>query len=364
MRRIGGQAEPARPAGDGRRREEGGFEENIDGDAFHAGRQSAHDPGQRHRPAGIGNHQHVGGEFGSLAVQQFQTFARARHTYLNAAVETRQREGVHRLAQFEQHVVGDVDRRQHGPDATSLETLGHPARSGRLRIDAAHHAAQIERACLASMHLNRHGVLNARCRFVNLRQAHFGTGDRADLPRQALHRQAVRTVRRQLQGDEGIVQIQPAAEILAHRRIVGQHHQAVRSPFEPQFLGRTQHAEGLDPPHLGHLDLESGQRCARTGARHLEAGRGIRRPAHDGNRRRFTDVHLAHPQAIGIGMLLCRQDLGHHHIVEWRRSRRHGFHLQPCHGHDMGELCGIKSGIDEIAQPGFWKLHDVCALFS
>jgi len=121
--------------------------------------------------------------------------------------------------------------------------------------------------------------------------------------------------------------MEPAAEILAHRRIPGQHHQPVRRAFQTEFTGRTQHAVRLDAAHPGDLDFDSRQDRPGPGARHLEPGCRVRGAAHDGDGRRFADVDLAHAQAVGIGMLLSRQDLGHHHVAERRRDRRQRFDL-------------------------------------
>jgi len=54
--------------------------------------------------------------------------------------------GVHRLAELEHHVVGDVDDRADRADAAAAQPLLDPQRRLGRRVDAAHAAADVARA--------------------------------------------------------------------------------------------------------------------------------------------------------------------------------------------------------------------------
>ena len=65
--------------------------------------------------------------------------ARARRT-TRPPLQPAQVEDVHRLAELEHHVVGDVDRQRDRPDAGRDQPALHPLGRRRGRVDAAHHA--------------------------------------------------------------------------------------------------------------------------------------------------------------------------------------------------------------------------------
>jgi hypothetical protein len=81
---------------------------------------------------------------------------------------------------------------------------------------------------------------------------------------------------------------------------------------DAQFLGRTQHARGLDAAHLGDLDNEIARQLgARQGTRHVETDGDIRRTANDGSRRTAAGIDLTNIQTISIGVLDHFQDMRH-----------------------------------------------------
>ena len=59
-------------------------------------------------------HQRVGAQGCLLAVEQDQSLAGAGHPYLDPAVESGEIEPMHRLAEFEQDIVGDIHHRTDG----------------------------------------------------------------------------------------------------------------------------------------------------------------------------------------------------------------------------------------------------------
>ena len=78
--------------------------------------------------ARVGDHQHVRRQHSRIwpsSVAQLLTGSRGPDPNLRAA-ELRQVEGMHRLAELEQHVVGDVDDVADRADAGSLQPGLHP----------------------------------------------------------------------------------------------------------------------------------------------------------------------------------------------------------------------------------------------
>jgi hypothetical protein len=93
--------------------------------------------------------------------------------------------------------------------------------------------------------------------------------------------------------------------------------------------------------------------------RHPDAGTGIGRAADDVQQGALPHVHLAHAQAVGIGMLDGFLDLAHHDLGERGRDGTKVFDLQPAHREHVGDLLGGQRRVAELAQPGLGKLHGV-----
>ena len=184
---------------------------------------------------------------------------------------------------------------------------------------------------------------------------------RRDFAGDAGQRQAIGTIRRQLELEQIVVEIEILADRLTDRRIGRQHQQAGRVFGNAEFLGRTEHAGGLDAAHLGDLDREvAGQSGAGQGARHAQADGDIRRTADDGRRLAATGIDLADIQTVGIRMLDDFQHLGDDDVVELGRDRLQSFDFEAGHGQQMGQFLARQPGVDEGAQPGFGEFHANC----
>ena len=140
-------------------------------------------------------------------------------------------------------------------------------------------------------------------------------------------------IRRQLEREQGVVKVQVLANILPWQRIAGQFQQAGMVRRQLQFARRTQHALALDATQLADLDqkrfpiLTRWQLGADQRHRHLDADPRIGRTAHDVKQFGLTDIHLAHAQAIGVGVLHCLPDLAHDNLGKGRRHGREVFNL-------------------------------------
>ncbi len=106
---------------------------------------AAHHAGYGQRLFVVGNQQKTAIELGLGAIEQLQRFAVARMAHDDVAFERVVIESMQRLAEFQHHVVGDVD---HGADRTqtgATQTLGQPQRRTCSRVDAFDDAAEIAR---------------------------------------------------------------------------------------------------------------------------------------------------------------------------------------------------------------------------
>ncbi len=102
--------------------EERAFEHDGLRRAAHFGKAATHDAGHGLRFIGVGDDQHLRIEGTIDAVERLDAFAfhRAADADLSAG-QLLQIEGVHRLAELEQHVVGDVHHVVDGPHAGGLQ---------------------------------------------------------------------------------------------------------------------------------------------------------------------------------------------------------------------------------------------------
>ena len=145
VRGIGAEAQSPRLAGNGGRREEGGFEEQVGGGIADARMLTAHDAGQRQRLGVVGDKSGVARRFDALFVEQQQLLARLRATDMNGARQFGVVEGMQRLTEFQHHVVGDIDQGGNRADAAALDALPDPVRRRCLGIDAANDTATVTR---------------------------------------------------------------------------------------------------------------------------------------------------------------------------------------------------------------------------
>ena len=122
---------------------------------------AAHDPGERDRAVGVGDHEVVGDERALDAVERRQPLAGpgAADDDLRA-VERREVEGVERVSEREHHVVRDVDDVRDRPLPRQEEARAQPLRRGRDR-DVLEEPADVARAALEVVDPNRHVSLRA-----------------------------------------------------------------------------------------------------------------------------------------------------------------------------------------------------------
>ncbi len=139
-RRLGGQLVPARGARDRDGVERRRLDQHVARRARHLGRSAAHDTREADGARLVGDEQVLDVQVADLAVERLQLLPRRRAAHGDAAGERVEVVAVQRLAEFEHHVVGDVDQDAERADSGEREAGDHPRRRGPRRVDVAHDA--------------------------------------------------------------------------------------------------------------------------------------------------------------------------------------------------------------------------------
>ncbi|MNM88706.1 hypothetical protein D3C81_1009290 [compost metagenome] len=360
VRGIGVQAVGTGFTGDGDRLEEGAFEEQVAGFfGVHTAVLATHDAGDGQGAGVVGDYQGVGAQGNFLAVEQDELLALFGHAHADAAVDFGEVEGVHRLAEFEHHVVGDVDGSVDAAHVAAAQAFDHPQWGRLAQVDVADDAAQVAWAGSRGADFDRaHFVVGSRYGW------HHRAGDRgvvqgADVAGQAGDGQAVAAVGGEADFDAGVVQAQVLANVFANRGVSRQFQQAVVLFADLQFGSRAQHAEGLDAAQLGLLDLEvAWQFGADHGERDLDAWAGVRGAAHD--LEGFLAVaYLAHAQLVGVRVLFGGEDFAHDDAAELAGSGGNAVDFEAGHGQAGDQFVTGDLRVYPTAQPLFTEFHAV-----
>ena len=353
------QAIGASLAGQGDGVEERGFEEQVAGAVADAAVLTTHHPGDGQGALVVGDHQGVGAQGDFLAVEQDQLLAVLGHAHAHAAVDLGKVEGMHRLAQFDHHVVGDVDHRVDTANVGTAQALDHPQRGRPAQVDVADHPAEIARAGGRRVEFDRTGLVVLRGDRIHRHRRQRYVVDGADFAGQAGERQAVTAVRGQADLDGVVVQLQVGADVLADRRVSRQLEQTGVLFADLQFLGRAEHAEGLDATQLGFLDLEVARQFgADHGEGNLQARAHVGRAADDLEGLAAV-ADLADAQLVGVRMLFGREHLADHHAAEGAGDRQVGVDLEADHGQASDQLVMGNLRICPAPQPLFTEFHPV-----
>ena len=363
--RIGREVEVARTASNGLGEPESSFDVDVLGVVRHGGVVTTHDARQRFHRAVIRNHTHLGGaiQLHGVAVQELQGFTLFAPAHGQPAVDLVQIKNVAGPAQLKHHVVGDVDQGADRALAAARQAIHHPLGGLHLRVHIAHNAAREATTQVSRLNFYRQLVLrsNYRLRVVDRLQGRARQG--RQFTRNTVHAQAVRQVGRQLQREQGVVQVQVFANVLPQGRIHRQLQQAAGIVVDAQLLGRAQHAVAGHAAQFADLDLErlaigtGGQLCTHRRARNANAHARVGRAADDVQQLRATYIHLAHAQAIRVGVLHGFFDFTDHNARESGSNRLQLLHFQTSHGQGVGQLLGGQVGVAILAQPRFRKLH-------
>ena len=241
---------------------------------------------------------------------------------------------MHRLTDFQHHIIANVHQRGNTADAATLQTLLHPIRRSGARIHVFNHAA--DKAAAIGRRINLHGLFAAArdWRGMDCRLLERATRQCGHFTRNAFDAQAVGTVRRDFQREHRIVQIQIFTDVCTDGSFLRQNVQAVHAVIgQTEFIGRTQHPVRHHAAHLGRLDFEiARQYRARQRTRHFDARFHIRRTAHNLHQLARPRIDLGNVQTVGIRMFFNGFHFSNYHACKRRGGSLGLFHFQAGHG--------------------------------
>jgi hypothetical protein len=169
----------------------------------------------------------------------------------------------------------------------------------------------------------------------------------------------VPAIRRQVQFDERVVQLQPCAHVGTDGRVCRQFEQAFGFFRHAEFGGRAQHAVGLDAAQLRFLDLEVGSQLrADFRERHLEAGAHVGRAAHDLEFGAAV-ADFAHAEFVRVRMRCNIEHLADDDSGHGGSRGFHRLHFQAGHRQATEQFFGRDAGVHPFAQPALTDLHRV-----
>ena len=353
------QPQFASPADDGRGIEIGTFKEDVSGLLGDRARQPAHHAAQRQRTGLVRDQQETLAHRDLVFGQQGQLLAFFGAPHDDVAGQLFEIEGVHRLAQFEQHVVGDIDGRADRPQSTAAQSFGHPLRGICSRIDVADDAADVTRAIAGRVESDGLLVVTFRGNGPLLRQTQLAPEDRSNLLGEADHAQAVGPIGGQIDLDALIVEVQEVAQAVPDWCIFRQLEQTGSIFADAQFGRRTEHALGLDAAQFGRFDLELARKHRADLCKRSNQTRSRIRCAADNLLELPAAVlHLAQAQLVGVGMRLALRDAPDHDAGERGRCRLHRVDLETGHGEPVDQFFrGDPGEVHPFPEPFFAEFH-------
>ncbi len=297
----------------------------------------AHDTPEPDHARVVGDAQHRLVDLDFLLVEQQQLLCLAAPAHVDRAAQLVEVVDVQRPAELEHHVVGHVDERGDGALPCALQAAAHPARRRRRRIDVADDAPGEAAATFGRRELDRMLRLALGRNRLDLGLFQFLFGQRSHLARNAEDREAVGAVRRELESEHVLVEIEQLAHVGAWLRVLRQLQQPRAILREAELACRAQHAVARHASQAGFRDLDVRKLRADPGERHLHAGAHIRRPADDLQSLPIC-LHTANRELVRIRMPLDGQHFGDHHAAESGPDRLIGLDLDAGHGQAIREF--------------------------
>ena len=339
------------------------------------GIETAHDTCQAHSTFRSGDNGHVAREVAFLAVEGRELLAVAcsAHDDVRLAIRTDQFvivERMQRLAVEEQDVVRDVNDVVDRARTSCRHTFSQPLRAGT-DLDVLDDTRGIACATL--------GILDFDCSqlscigqagiFLELveRQSDIFAIHRANFARHADHRQAIGTVRCDLEVEHRVGHLHVLRERHTNGRVFGQDHDAIMTVADAELTLGAVHATAGHTAQLRLLDREvARQRRAHHGCNDMVASIEVLRAADDLQRLRVsiginiagTHVDLGDPQMIGVGMRRLLEHLGSDDILERIADLVDAFNTRARQIEAIAERLEVGRHVNVLVKPLERNFHD------
>ena len=203
------QAQRTGGAADGRTVEGSSLQNNVLGFVGNLGQQTAHNTAKTSSLFSITDGNHSGCQLTLLAVEGNKLFALLSTAHNQSmACNLIGIISMHRLAQLQHNIVGNVNYIADGAHAAGTQTALHPF-GRRHDFDILQHAGSKAGAQLRCVNFYVYIIAGLACgSFLNVHSRHFQrtAGNSADFTRQTDNAEAIRTVAGQVDIDNGIIQ--------------------------------------------------------------------------------------------------------------------------------------------------------------
>ena len=269
-------------------------------------------------------------------------------------------EGVERLAQLEEHEIGDIDHVVDRAQPDAHQTLLEPFRR-RGYLDAADRDARVARGAFAVAHLHRDPLALAFAECVHGRHHQLAGQVVEPQPGVQVAGHAPMGGRVDAVGRDLVFDHRLGAELEvflgrgADHGVLRQDHDALVVGADTELVLRADHAEGLHAADLGFLDLEiPGQDRADLGEQYLLACGHVGRAAHHRQGFAAAGIHRGDMEMVGIRMRLAGQHAGHHDPGESAGNALlllHAIDFDADRGHRVRHLLGREVTLQILFEP-------------
>ena len=329
----------------------------TDGGAVEVGRLKDHGGGVRQnfgilaahnasKTDGLGfirNHQHTGLQVPHVAVQSGEGLALPAlpdHNLAGAYIPIVK--GVHGLAVFQHHIVGDVHNVVDGPYPVGTEPLAHPF-GGGADFHIGNHPGGVAVAKVFCLHFHIQLVVHGAgiaALYHRLVVAHGFTEGGGSFPGKTDDGVAVGTVVGDFKIHHRVVVADDLVDVVAGLAVLLENPDAVLNGVgeipqgQTQLLQRAEHSVGLFPPELALGDVNApGQPGVVEGRRHQISLVDILGTGDNLHRLILPHIHLADPHMVGIFVADDGKHLAYDNILDFLVHGLIGFHLLAENGH-------------------------------
>ncbi len=260
-----------------------------------------------------------------------------------------------RLADFVEDVVRDIDDVINRAQSDGLELFAEPCRA-RCNLDSGDGKEGVEGASVASGG-DRGGVFFKFGGVIFLNRRHLGFEQGREFTGETGVGEEVWTVGGDLDFDEG-VGFEEGFYQGARGGVGFENEEAIDFVLQANLRSSGEHALRCDAAHFGFSDDESAEVGARETAGDFVADLVVRRATDDLTKGAFTSVNLGDLEAVGVRVLNCFLDLGHHNLVALDTDFLEAFDFDASKGEEVAdffERAGAK--IEAFFEPSERNIH-------
>ena len=217
-------------------------------------------------------------------------------------------------------------------DAAAAQSFGHPQRTFSLLVNAVNDSAQITRASLRGLYLNRENILTCGRNVLKIRLMHVGIKQYAHFAGKTANAEAIRTVGGKVYFDSAVIKLHVLMDIHTDRSILRKLDNAVRLFGHAKFSIRAKHAAGINAAKLCRLNRNAGKLGTDQGNYDLKAFSAVRSTADNLQKLTCARINLGYVQVIGIRMVKALDNFTYDDFVKFSAHGRNGINLKTCHG--------------------------------